>query len=291
MLALIPAASAQAGGYAKADLLFNLQDATIDESSGVVAGSAPGVLFTHNDSEDVPPFRFFAVGPKGQTLATYHVLGALNTDWEDIARGPGMGGTPSLYLADIGDNFHIRPFLVISEVKEPSIGNASANRTSVVGVVSTTYLIYPEGDRPDSETFIVNPKTGGFVVVTKDGATGSSRVYVASGTGMLTKVGTIEFTKIARPPQKSDFDATSRLSATGGDISPDGRRLVVRTYVEAFEWDISKGLAAGLTTTPTRIRLPFTRQGEAIAYSSDGRSVITTSEQLPAPVHIARRVG
>jgi hypothetical protein len=152
-----------------------------------------------------------------------------------------------------------------------------------------TYLIYPDGQH-DAETFIVHPKTGQLIVVTKDPA-GKSGVYVASGTGLMTKTADIDFTTIARPERESDFDGTSRLSTTGGDISPDGKRLVIRTYVEAFEWDISKGIAAGLKAKPTRIALPFTRQGEAIAYSRDGSALITTSEQLPAPVHRLARAG
>lgn len=291
LLTLVSMGPAHAA-YGKATLLFTLQDPQIDESSGIASSTNPGVLFTHNDSEDVPPLRFFAVGPHGQTLATYHVLGAGNFDWEDMARGPGSDGTPSLYFADIGDNFHIRPFLTVYEVKEPKIGNASPHRTVVLSVASVTNLIYPDG-QPDSETLLVHPKTGQLGVVTKE-PTGDSGVYfadvVAPGIGLLNRVASIPFRKIARPRQPTDFDGTSRLLASGGAFSPDARRLVVRTYVEAFEWDVSNGVAAGLRRIPLRIPLPRTKQGEAITYSADGRSIITSSEQLPAPVHqITRR--
>jgi hypothetical protein len=289
-LTLVSTRPAEAA-YGHAVLLFNLQDAEIDESSGVVAGSQDGVLFTHNDSEDAPPWRFFAVGANGQTLATYTAIGSLNTDWEDMSRGPGSDGKPALFFGDIGDNFLIRPFLVIYEVAEPAVDVASEGAQVQVPVVSIKRFVYPDG-RHDSETLLVHPVTGEIAVVTKD-ATGESGVYVEGeeilpGLATLTRVATISFTKIARPYQPTDFDQTSRLLATGGDISPDGRRLVVRTYVEAFEWDISKGLATGLNGAPLRIELPFTKQGEAICYARDGRAVLTTSEQLPAPVH---RIG
>lgn len=111
-------------------------------------------------------------------------------------------------------------------------------------------------------------------------------VFVA----LVTRVATIRFDKIARPFQKGDYDATSRLSATGGEVSRDGKRLVVRTYVEAFQWDISQGLVAGLKKTPVRIPLPRTKQGEAIAYAGDDVSLVTTTEQLPSPVHLVPAV-
>ncbi|MGH2757994.1 MAG: hypothetical protein ACRDKJ_00355, partial [Actinomycetota bacterium] len=109
-----------AEAYGRARLLFNLQDETIGESSGVASYSrSSAVLFTHNDSGDGP--RFFAIGKRGETLATYVVLGAVSADWEDMARGPGGDGEPALYFGDIGDNFRSRPFVTVYEVPEPTL--------------------------------------------------------------------------------------------------------------------------------------------------------------------------
>jgi hypothetical protein len=149
--------------------------------------------------------------------------------------------------------------------------------------------MYEDGPH-DAETLFVHPKNGTLGIVTKS-ADGESGVYVASkpnelGVAILQRVATISFRRIARPHRKTDFGPESRLQTTGGDMSPDGKRLVVRTYVEAFEWNVSKGLAAGLKRPPLRIPLPRTNQGEAIAYTRDGRSLVTTTEQIPSPVHL-----
>lgn len=108
---------------------------------------------------------------------------------------------------------------------------------------------------------------------------------------MLRRVATISFKNIARPAHPKDFSPSSRLQTTGGEFSPDGRRLVIRTYIEAFEWDVARGLEAGLKQPPTRIPLPRTAQREAIAYTRDGLSLVTTSGQLPAPVHLVPGAG
>jgi hypothetical protein len=273
--------------YTKAVLLYNLQDANITESSGVASASySNDVYFTHNDSGDYS--RFFAFGPRGRTIGTFSVVGAGFFDWEDMARA---GHT--LYFGDIGDNYlptSSRPDVTIYEVDEPHVNPADAVGDVVVPITARTDLVYEDGPH-NAETLVVEPRHGTPMIVTKDEG-GVSGIYAAlplfPGFGSLHRIATIDVRKIARPYRRSDYDRTSRLLTTGGDISSDGRRLVVRTYVEAFEWDISKGIARGLRSKPLRIPLPFTKQGESIAYTRDGRALVTTSEQLPTPVHLIR---
>jgi hypothetical protein len=61
---------------------------------------------------------------------------------------------------------------------------------------------------------------------------------------------------------------------TDGAVSPQGDRYVLRDYVDAVIYD---GLPPG--TEVARIRLPYQTQGEAISWSSDGRSLLVTSER------------
>jgi hypothetical protein len=277
--------------YGRARLLYYLADTRITESSGVASYSrANDVLFTHNDSGDIA--RFFAVGPKGQTLATYTLVNGFTAiDWEDMARGPGRDGKPALFFGDIGDNAASRPFVTIYEVPEPEIDLSATSENFEIGVGagSIRRMRYEDGPH-DAETLFVHPKTRDIGIVSKV-ANGESGVYIAgkpdgSGIATLERVASISFKRIARPYRKTDFAQESRLQSTGGDVSPDGKRMVVRTYVEAFEWNIANGLADGFARRPSRIPLPRTRQGEAIGYTHDGRSIVTTTEQRPSPVHI-----
>jgi hypothetical protein len=59
--------------------------------------------------------------------------------------------------------------------------------------------------------------------------------------------------------------------------------VVLRTYADAFEWDVVGGdVAKAITTGKPRITpLPNEPQGESITYSRDGRYFITASD-LPA---------
>src|SRR5438874_1913021 len=80
-----------------------LQNRDITESSGIAASYCQnGVYWTHNDSGDGP--FIFAMDETGRDLGKWHVAGAENIDWEDIAASKDASGKCFLYLGEIGDN-------------------------------------------------------------------------------------------------------------------------------------------------------------------------------------------
>jgi hypothetical protein len=272
------AAAALVLSYAPAAELCRLQDPAVDESSGVSASSASDdILFTHNDSGDGA--RFYAFDRRGATVATFTVTEAGAEDWEDMARGLTRDGRPALFFADIGDNFRRRPSVTVYEVAEPDLDRGS---TGEAALVSRRHLRYDDGAH-DAETLLVEPRSGDLLVVTKD-RDGLSGVYrAAAGDEVLRRVGEIRFDRLVRRA------GSYAKAATSGDIAPDGQRVVVRTPFEAFEWDVGgDGVVAAFARTPRRIALPETKQGEAVAYTRDGRSLVTTSEGVGAPVHLVR---
>jgi hypothetical protein len=307
-----------ASGYAPGVELFAFQDTRIQESSGIVASSVrDGVFFTHNDSGDLA--RFFAVDDRGCTLASYEVDGIddeafkATHDVEDIARGP-YDGSSSVWLADIGDNYHQRPQIAVMRIDEPN-SNASAVRASdgcpspdTVAVTATTYVLQYPDTAHDAETLLADPETGQLFIVTKAPIL-ESMVYAApvpldpNGVNTLELVGAIAFppsttydrdpaTEVARLATGSEqiaFDTIGRLWAVGGDIAPARDRVVVRTQTDAFEWIVPEGASIGevLTTTrPLQVPLVYDRQGEAIGYTRDGTSLVTTSEFEHAVAHL-----
>jgi hypothetical protein len=261
-LAALPAAAA--GGYEPAQLRCRFADPRISESSGVASASwSADVIWTHNDSGDSA--RFFAVDATScATLAVYDVAGAAAVDWEDMTRS---GRT--LYFGDIGDNNSTRASVTVYEVPEP--GPGMPPRT--VSPSAIRVLTYPDRSH-NAESLFVDPTTGRLVIVTKT-PTGPSAAYRTppAGSGVMEKVA----------------DLTFPGATTGGDASDD--RIVVRTYPAAYEWDVLPGdtLAAALARPPAPIALPFTPQGEAIAYTADGSGLWTTSESQGAPIHLLRR--
>jgi hypothetical protein len=261
VLAALVSAVLLAGGYDDGTLLFRFADARITESSGLVAGSRSDLLFTHNDSGDRA--RFFAVDRTGRTRATYTLRGVDARDWEDIARGPGS----TLWLGDIGDNSSSRDRgLLVHRVPEPA-GTGSAALTP------TTYrLRYDDGPK-DAEALLVTPQ--GRVLVVEKTFGSAAGVYASDlplrpggAVNLLHRVAEVHVPMV-----------------TGGDLSPDGTRVVLRNYTAAYEWDVAGGdVIKAFGGEPERVPLPGSPQGEGIAYSRDGRSLLTSSEGKGGPV-------
>ena len=274
-----------------AQLVCNFQDPQIRESSGLAASSRSSeYFFTHNDSGDSA--RFFAVRRDGVTLATFRVPGAQNEDWEDMARARDPQGNPVLLFGDIGDNARKRDHVSVYQVPEPEI---DATRTGVKAESARAVkfdLQYPDGPH-DAETLLFNAVNGQTLVVTKD--LKSSGVYASAGWLKPDQLNVLQKVSWVRPAElpltrRNAADLLKSLLITGGDISPDGRRLVLRTYTDAFEWSIiGNDVATGLRTNPEHLVLPETPQGEAAAYTQDGKAILFSSEKEGAPVHeIAR---
>jgi hypothetical protein len=267
-------------------LLCNLTDDRITESSGVVVSSTSDRrLFTHNDSGD--DARFFAIDDRCDTTATYALTGVDSDDWEDVARGPGANGEPVLWFGDIGDNAMMREQIAVYRVAEPRPGRAGGQTQEVA---STAFTLRYEDRAHDAETLLADPRTGQLFVVTKT-YFGAALVYAApmelraDEVNVLTRVGELLLTPTGTPG--GPFGPFGQLSTTGGDVSPSGDRVVIRTYSDAYEWVVDGDLGEALTLTAPRTvtALPATAQGEAVTYSHDGRTLIVTSEGKGAPVH------
>jgi hypothetical protein len=279
---LLLSASGTASAYGAAQVLCTMNDPAIIESSGIVASlQQDGVYFTHNDSGDGP--RLFAFDESCTVLAEITVTGATAIDWEDIAHGRAQDGSARLYVGDIGNNNRNRTDLVIYEVPEPVVNTNAAGQQISVPVIASYPYVYLDAPQ-DAEGLMVDPRDGAIYIAGKT-QTGVAAVYriepSSSPFDALTPF-------VARPIAHIAYPSTRAIGpqATGADIAPDGSRLVIRTYQEAFEWTLVGDIATSLRALPVTIPLPPTIQGEAIAYSSDGSSLITTTEGVGRPVHL-----
>lgn len=272
-----------------AKLLAHLSDARINESSGLARGVHNSrLLWTHNDSGDGP--YLFCIDRKGETIARCTVPGAVNVDWEDIENGPAEDGKPAIYIGDIGDNNRNRSNCVVYRIHEPEMDAGHTMQEIKSELPDKFPFRYPDGPH-NAETLLVHPKTGEMVIVTKE-EDGNSGVYLfpmplrPSIPVVLERVGTVTF--------KSQFlnGISSRLAmgertATGGDVSPDARSVIIRTYLLGYEWTIAPGksIVQALKGTPRQLFLPPMRQGEAICYSVDSKTVYMTSEGVHTPLY------
>ena len=269
-------------------LLANLHDTRINESSGLATSwRNEGVLWTHNDSGD--DSFLFAIDLKGRTLARYKVLGAKNVDWEDIAMGVGRDGKPAIYISDAGDNNKNRDDTTLYRVEEPKVDTSRTLQELTIPTCEAFPFRYPDRHH-DCETILVHPKTGEVLIVTKEDD-GRSGVYAfpnplrPNEQVTVKKVGEIVFENVYL--RGNSLLARGERMATGGSVSFDGTRVIVRTYTRAFEWIVkpNQTLAEALRGKHRVQALPLTIQGESICYSRDGKRLYTTSERLPTPLY------
>jgi len=246
-----------------------LQDPRIVESSGLALSRRhPGVLWTHNDSGGGP--RLYAVGSEGRTLATLTLSGVAARDWEALAAGRDDRGRPALFVGDIGDNNGVWPEVTVYRVTEP----AGLEDATVAPVGHR--LRYPDGPR-DAEALLVDPRSNRLYVASKEPDGGA--LYRAPAPLRGDRVNVLQ--RVARVPP----------AVTDGAFAPNGRGFVLRDYRGAYVY-----------TAPGRrigtFELPLQLQGESIAVSADGRSVLAGSEgptsevwRVPLPAPVLARVA
>jgi hypothetical protein len=267
--------------YGAPQLIGEITSSALAEISGLAPSrTGKGLWWVHNDSGDRA--RLYVVNAKGALLARFSVTGARNRDWEDLAAGPGRDGKPALYIADIGDNDRKRDDLTLYRVKEPDLSKGA--KDGATEEAEAFPFRYPDR-RHDAESLIVDPKSGRPYIVTKTFSPpcGVYRFPMPLRAGQRVTLEKVEGRAV---------ESISRLMlATGAAASPDGRRVIVRTYLTALEMTRAEGgtFDSLFNSTPLSVTIASERQGEAISYSADGKSLITTSEKLPAPIHQIKR--
>jgi len=271
--------------------IATLEDEAVRESSGLAASRRnPGLFWTHNDSGAGPLLHAF--DRDGRRRGVWRVAGAAAIDWEDVAAGPGpQPGRQYLYVGDIGDNERRRAEVVVYRVAEPEItladAQTSARAPRETEPAEVLRLRYPDGAH-DAEALLVHPSSGDLYVVTKEIGGGTAGVYklaapAAPSVYTLKRVGEVRLPVL--------FGGL----VTGGDISPDGRRVVLCDYTGGYEFSLPGGGGGAAEFDGVWGRAPLTidlgerRQGEAVCYAADGESVFATSEKRPAPLIEVRR--
>jgi hypothetical protein len=268
--------------YGPSRRIAEVQDRAIKEASALVASQRwPGVYWTVNDSGNAP--NVFAVDEQGRAHGTFRVEGAENDDWESMQSGPGRDGGTALYVGDIGDNDGKRRELTIYRVPEPEPSAAGSRAANGRTASAEAFKIsYPSGAR-DAETLLVHPKTGEMLIVTKETA----------GRAVVFQVPLpLDTRRTARMEQIASLDLRAIGAGadlvTDGTVSPDGRRVTIRTYGRALEYDVPEGapLASIWGQTPRVSAMNDGVQGESITYRADGIGLVSISEGSPAPLFL-----
>lgn len=245
--------------------LGKVANAELTELSGLVKSRRHAVFWAHNDSGDTP--RVFALGPDGADVGRLTITGAEAVDWEDMALIPGETHD-WLVLADIGDNREVRPTVQLYRVPEPMPG------ATMEAVAERMVVRWPKSPF-NAETLLVDPRSGELFVVSKV-KDGESSLY-GLGPWVTGEVEGRLLGSRAFPPGKSS------VKTTAGDVSPDARWLVVRTYTQAHLFPITGSLAEAFLQAPCDVPTPEEPQGEAITFVDGG--LVVVSEGLNPPLY------
>jgi hypothetical protein len=252
-----PAASAVTG-----EQVCTVADRRAYELSGLAATAGGYVAINDSapDPADIHIFRFDNACRIQQVLA----YPSAARDPEDLA----LGADGTVWVADIGDNNRNRTTIAIWKLA-PRSTRPVIHR-----------LTYPDGPH-DAEALLLAAEDTALVI-TKEAVPGIYRparpLTPNTDDGVpLVKVGEL---RLPDTNTSNPWSFVGRRLVTGAAKAPDGSRVVVRTYADAFEWDVPDGdvLKAITTGTPRITPLPDEPQGEAITYSTDGASFLTVSD-------------
>ncbi|MCB9663516.1 MAG: hypothetical protein H6732_05370 [Alphaproteobacteria bacterium] len=241
-------------------------DPRVTETSGLVASrTRPGSWWLHNDSGDKP--RVLAIGADGAVVAEVTLSGMTAADVEDLTWLPSDDGDV-LVLGDIGDNARARVgvWLVQTPPLDPAAGDVTVE-------VTPRTLVYGDDLRHDAETLLTDPLDGALYVVSKELIEPVATLYRAT-TGdeadVLEVVATVDVGRLGAPA----------ATFTGGDISPDGRWIALRTYDRGWVFPRPRGttVADALQAEPCVLDLQPQRQGESLAFDPQGLGLATLSE-------------
>ena len=283
----------------------------IVESSGLtVSHRRDGALWTHNDSGQ--PATLFCVSLLGKTVCELTIVNAHNDDWEAMSSVM-IEETPHLLIADVGDNLVNRANCRLYLLAEPEI---DFKKKTVEMTASAKHIDFTYEDGPrNCEAVAVDPLTNDVWLVEKiyldSKQTKSPGIYhlalpsdfVSDGTTAReepessTDSGSIENRSAGAgsdPPLAPNPVLVSKRIAdfpvrnvTGADFSPDGKYLIICNYLTAhlYSRDPEKTWRQTvLETRPIPVPLPLQRQGEAICFSVDSKSLFVISESDKQPI-------
>jgi hypothetical protein len=266
-----PSPSAAAAGPA-AGTACTLSDKALTGLSGLLAQPNGGYLVANTSSGQGSPMRVYQLDATCKVTRTVSYPSANPPlDPQDLA----VASDGTVWVADIGDNSTNKADRrqTIALWKVPA-----GNGTPVIH-----RLTYPDG--PHDARALLFGSSDTPIIITKEPG-GTAQLYQPTAPlqpnarpGVSLK--NVGSWKPKRTGTANFLGATGQVLVTGAAQSPDRKRVVLRTYSDAYEWSVPDGDVVKAITTgePRTTPLAGEAQGEGIAYSADGKSFLTVSNQ------------
>lgn len=265
----------------------------LTEVSGIAASrDNPGVIWVHNDSGGLA--RLWALNTQGTHLGTYNLTGATARDWEDMAIGPGpVRRQDYLYVADTGNNDGLTDFtFTIYRVAEPNVSPDQDPVDVNLSGVDALLVRYPDSLHHGCETILVDPLTGDIYLCTRDRWGDDNGVMKVYHYPEPNHIPDVEYTM----QHVADVQLIDGEMAVGGDVSLDGRVILIRTKgdaTRALAWQREPGgeLWQAFDNPMCIVPQIDEPQGEAICFETNGCGYYTVSEGAYQPVYYFARTG
>jgi len=230
--------------------LARLDRLRVREVSGVVASrKAPGLFWAHGDSGNES--KIVAFDSTGRIVAEVSVLDAPNADWEDIC----ADDAGHLYIADIGDGRR-SPVRRIYKIEEPDPRNPP---DAPIRCLTRYEFRCPRAKDFDLESLFYHQ--GNLYVLHKN--RWSTVLYRVdhSGTGLA------ELRPVVALPV---------FLATAADVSADGKRLVISSYMGLWVFPLNDTEDLVDTSAPKYVGYQTASRIEGCCFA--GRDLILAGE-------------
>jgi hypothetical protein len=281
----------------------------LTEASGAAASTRQaGILFTINDAGHKP--ILYATDRTGADRGAWAVTGANNIDWESISIGActpagAAGGNAArcVYIGDTGDNDSRIPTRTIYRIPEPNAlpadkaadgGKGKGNKSSraVLETPKAEALVYTYPGGPiDVEAMYVAPDGAVMLVSKRERKDAAGRLRPALvfrlqpsawGSGSPAVAQLVDSLPIV-PGSGSGREITDAA------LSPDGRRVAVRTYSQLFVFTADPATGRIQTAVPpARCNLvPLgAGHGEGVTWNGTSEELILTNEGKGGEIHV-----
>lgn len=289
LVACEPKVQAAAGEQADfRGITGRLEHSALAEASGVaVSQRNPDVIWLLNDNGNAAVL--FAAQRDGTHLAAIPVRGATNVDWEDLAAFD-RNGESWLLIGDIGDNDSRHADRVLYALREPRLDSDAPQAE----VAWTIRYRYPDGPR-DAEAMAVDTDNDQVLILSKRTLPPEIYTLPLQPTSSMEPASAVLTARLATlpPPTPADLEESRSTDPdlfvwhwqpTAMDISPDGKRLAILTYRDAYVYTRAPAQTwqDAIAEKPYNSGEPIIAEAEAMCFVDDHNLLITAEGEHAA---------